>query len=1196
MEQNDKTTVSSRRPDYRIDIPLWIREIFFLFYGAFLVCSVADKVLPDRPLIHYMFRFAFFIHSPGILFAAGCVVGLVLKDGRDFKREMLKKALYCYLCFFAVGFVTEVFLTGHDAYTSIKDILILVRVPDSSSVFLTLCFAMLLCGFFEDQLKVILSSRLLLICLSAFGLFLSFIPEGFLGYGLVGTLIGGSTTNCTALSYYLALFFGGILFTRQPEKGIFHKASFIYFVLVVLFTGAAGVLHHKHPAVVGIGIIAACFCLVLTVFLLPLYEKVEKGFRALAATVRKGYCGLMEKSRENRLVNACVYYGGFTLLFAAVAYFVFFPYIEENRTLIWYVDGIGQYIPKAIRFMRSMPPIISSILHGNLNYQQYDFNTGLGCTFTVSHEPVYWLNLLFSPSQVETAYDVQMILRYFLSGISMSAMLRYYKRDFYSTYLCSIVYAFCGYAIYTGTKHGLFLVPMILLPVLIIAMEELITRKRWYLLTILTAISLLSSYYFMYMNTIALGIYFVIRILCTREYRNIRTFITRGLIIVGSYLIGAAIGSVTLFNSFGGYVGSSRSSGGSVSSFLSSTPLFYRPLWLSDFFIGFISDYYSPGLWLRIGLAPVALLALVFIFTRKRKKEIKPIFLLLTLFCIIPAFGYVLNGFSNVSNRWCYIYIVTIVFILAEYLDDFWSLTAVETGIMCGIAGFYCLVTYFTLKHRTDTGLGSFGLLALTLLVLLLINNEKLHISKKAGRRILMGVTLFAVIFNANLYITNHTGEVPHLETYVKKGTSMSRMSATALKYLDEAVGEDGKDGFYRSTNLYTYGNTRSSAMVFGYNDISVFNSTLNGGIVNYNGQMGNSDYNIVSIYSYNFRTIMNELASVRYLGSDSNVKLPLPFGYHKIYEKEEKDKVYSIYENEYALPLGYTYDSVIAEDDAAKLDAAKKQELTMMSAIVDEETLAACKNLPVNREPQLTVHSLPVKATDLVNVVMKDGKITIGEGGGSLILRFKGEKGAETYIDFKGDIVFPEDGAEHFIACNVRAKDVDYTHRFRVDAYSTGQEEYLFNLGCHETPLHACKLVFDQAGELAYDDISILSQSMETYPARAAALKKESLENVHVEGNTVTGSLQTTADRLLVVTLPYQSGWKAYVDGKETRIRRANYQYMAIPVTAGSHDIRFEYRLPGQKATICCTIGGLVLFAAILVFDFLRRKKGKHR
>ena len=267
-----------------------------------------------------------------------------------------------------------------------------------------------------------------------------------------------------------------------------------------------------------------------------------------------------------------------------------------------------------------------------------------------------------------------------------------------------------------------------------------------------------------------------------------------------------------------------------------------------------------------------------------------------------------------------------------------------------------------------------------------------------------------------------------------------------------------------------------------------------------------------------------------------------------------------------------------------------------MMSAIVDEETLAACKNLPVNREPQLTVHSLPVKATDLVNVVMKDGKITIGEGGGSLILRFKGEKGAETYIDFKGDIVFPEDGAEHFIACNVRAKDVDYTHRFRVDAYSTGQEEYLFNLGCHETPLHACKLVFDQAGELAYDDISILSQSMETYPARAAALKKESLENVHVEGNTVTGSLQTTADRLLVVTLPYQSGWKAYVDGKETRIRRANYQYMAIPVTAGSHDIRFEYRLPGQKATICCTIGGLVLFAAILVFDFLRRKKGKHR
>ena len=751
MIQTDKNPAAARRPDYRKDIPLWTREIFFLFYGAFLICSLADKIFPGRAMVHYLFRFAFAIHSPGILFAAGCVVGIALADGRDFKKAMLGKALASYFCFFIIGFVTEVFVTGHDAYTSIKDILLTVRVPDSSSVFLTLCFAFLLCAFFEDQLRALLTRRVLVIVISVIGLLLSFIPEGFLGYGLIGTLIGGSTTNATALAYYLSMFFCGIYFTRRPEKGILNRSHLAVVGSLLLFTGAAVILRQKHPAVIGLGILSACFFLVVTVFLLPLYEKVENGLLALSASVRRAYAGLMVKSRENRLVNILVYYSGYILLFVAVAYFVFFPYIEEGRTLIWYVDGIGQYIPKAVRFMRCMPAIIKSVLHGNMNYQQYDFNTGLGCTFTVSHEPVYWLNLLFSPLNVELAYDTQMMVRYFLSGVSMSIMLRYFKKDFYTSYLCSIVYAFCGYAIFTGTRHGLFLVPLILLPLLIVAMEELISKKKWYLLTVLTAISLLSSYYFLYMNTIALGIYFVVRILCTKEYRNIKTFFTRGLIIVGSYFIGAAIGSVTLFNSFGGYVGSSRSSGGSVSKFLSSTPLFYRPLWLSDFFVGFISDYYSPGLWLRIGLAPLALLALVFVFTRKRKKEIKPIFLLLTFFCIIPVFGYILNGFSNVSNRWCYIYIVTIIFILAEFIDDFRSLSTTETWIMCAITAFYGLVIYFTLKHRTDTGLGAFGLLTLTMLALLVINNEKFGISKKTGRKILMGVTLFAVIFNANM-------------------------------------------------------------------------------------------------------------------------------------------------------------------------------------------------------------------------------------------------------------------------------------------------------------------------------------------------------------------------------------------------------------------------------------------------------------
>ena len=160
----------------------------------------------------------------------------------------------------------------------------------------------------------------------------------------------------------------------------------------------------------------------------------------------------------------------------------------------------------------------------------------------------------------------------------MSGLVLYFKKSHFAAYTASIVYAFSGYAIYAGTKHGQFLTPMILLPILVVAMERLIRNRKWYMLTVLVGVSLLCSYYFLYMNTIALGIYFVLRIVCTEEYRNWKTFFERGFIIVGSYILGASLGVISLFTSFGSYMGSSRSGGGKITAFLSTTPLFYLSL------------------------------------------------------------------------------------------------------------------------------------------------------------------------------------------------------------------------------------------------------------------------------------------------------------------------------------------------------------------------------------------------------------------------------------------------------------------------------------------------------------------------------------------------------------------------------------------------------------------------------------------
>ena len=101
-----------------------------------------------------------------------------------------------------------------------------------------------------------------------------------------------------------------------------------------------------------------------------------------------------------------------------------------------------------------------------------------------------------------------------------------------------------------------------------------------------------------------------------------------------------------------------------------------------------------------------------------------------------------------------------------------------------------------------------------------------------------------------------------------------------------------------------------------------------------------------MSIYSYNARAYMHTLASVRYLGTASDVKISVPYGYKKVFDREGRKRIYEIYENQYALPLGYTYDTVTSESDAEDLSAAHKQELTMLSAIVEDDAVEKkCKS-----------------------------------------------------------------------------------------------------------------------------------------------------------------------------------------------------------------------------------------------------------
>lgn len=74
-----------------------------------------------------------------------------------------------------------------------------------------------------------------------------------------------------------------------------------------------------------------------------------------------------------------------------------------------------------------------------------------------------------------------------------------------------------------------------------------------------------------------------------------------------------------------------------------------------------------------------------------------------------------------------------------------------------------------------------------------------------------------------------------------------------------------------------------------------------------------------------------------------------------------------------------------------------------------------------------------------------------------------------------------------------------------------------------------------------------------------------------------------------LVYLDAYAAGWRAAIDGQESRIIRANYLFKAVLVPAGSHTVEFSYQPNGYLSALWCRLAGWVIGLALLVVGYKR-------
>lgn len=889
-----------------------------------------------------------------------------------------------------------------------------------------------------------------------------------------------------------------------------------------------------------------------------------------------------------------IYWLAYSLVFAVMTGLVFWPFFKEGKSFIWIggaADGWAQHYTALVYFGRWLRDVAEQIfVEHSFDLPTYTFSIGYGSDlFTTLHyyvigDPLDLLAVFVPSNLTQYLYGGLILLRLYLAGLSFSAFC-FYKKEPKTVGLLagSFVYVFCGFALYAAVRHPYFTNPMIYLPLLLLGAEKFLQEKRPWLFIGMVFLSAVSNFYFFYMLVLFTVLYVLFRLFMLYDKKQVGQAVVTVFQMLGYAVVGVMLSAVILLPVLYLFLGDQRSGSGYVHS------MFYPGTYYKKFLSSFVT-FDTPGYWNFMGYSAVSLLSVVLLFLKRKKHTaLKVAFLLLTGFLLLPMAGRVFNGFSYVTNRWVWGYSMLVAYILVITWEDLLTLTRKQAlGLMAAVV--LCVCAFLRLDGASTNNFAFALILMLFALVIVLLQKEERTTLGRIGTQLLILVMVLTGIWSNAYFGYSRNGK-----NYVSQFQESSTVVAAMYDTDSEAVKDMGdEDGFYRYSGTSVKFN---STLLSGMSSTQYFWSLSNGTIVDYIKALDVMEPLTYTYRELDGRTALHALAGVKYyvtLNKQSHERF-VPYGFEEI---EQENEEYRMFENLYALPLGYTYDSYLLWEDMEGLDGAGIQEALLQGVLLEE--------VPAGYEqavPETTGKNMEYTISCGEGVVLEDNTFTVTKKDAEVTLEFTGLEQCETYLNITGLVCQGTPEKVQMQVCGLTTEDVRVIKKltYYTENYSwySDRHDFLVNLCYSEDARNRITITFPEKGTYAFEEMEIICQPMEGYVKYVTRLQQDVLEAVelHNENSSfstsrVSGEIALDAPKLLCLSIPYSTGWKAYVDGEEQPLLKANMMYMALELEAGEHTIELVYETPGLKAGFIISCLGVMCLGGIYLFCRRGRRK----
>ncbi len=583
----------------------------------------------------------------------------------------------------------------------------------------------------------------------------------------------------------------------------------------------------------------------------------------------------------------------------------------------------------------------------------WDWVTDLGSSFIGSYSfyllfsPFFWLTLPFDTAAVPYLMAPLFVLKFMTCAITAYYYLVRFVKDKSFAVVGALLYAFSGYCIY-NLFFNHFLDVVAFFPLLLIGIEMLITEDKHGPFALAVALNAIVNYWFFIGEVFFVMLYFFIRITDKSITNKLRCFI----FVAVESVIGLGISAVAVLPSVLAITANPRTG---VDNFINgwSMWLYYSeqrvPAIIASFF--FPPDMPSKqnmftgqgAQWASMaGWLPLFGMTGVIAYMRCVKNDwVKKMIVACTVCALVPVLNSVFILFNHsYYARWYYMFVLILVLATVKALESSFENEENHIDLKKGIIPSFCvvigliLILTLTPVHYDDgnwePGLlyndnwfllgASFAVVCLLLTTALwFIQNKKYY--KKAL------VLLTAIICAAYGFAYINLG-------YTFAGDHEEIINDAVGLSEEMALPED-EQGFVRADFYECFENM---GIYWNIPSIRCFHSVVSPSIMEFYPSVGvKRDVSSKPEYDlYELRSLL----SVKYLYSDADetdINQEICTGFNYL----TTENGYNIYENENYIPMGFTFNRYITEEEYYSVYEEQRSELLLSTIVLNEDQAA---------------------------------------------------------------------------------------------------------------------------------------------------------------------------------------------------------------------------------------------------------------